>query len=226
MTKRKSPKKPKFTNRPLKDLSRLKGSASPRRPVEKTPKESPPEDDEKLFAEAMSGVTPMGARDESLPPEPKLKAVPSREEQEEAEVMQALRDLVEGEAPLSIHQTDEAIEGAVDGLDARIMSKLRRGEFSVQDHLDLHGFTRDEAREKVEAFLLEAIAQGKRCVLIIHGRGHGSKDHIPVLKNALKSWLQRRALSKKVLAFSTAQAFDGGAGAVYVLLKTRKSRSI
>jgi DNA-nicking Smr family endonuclease len=226
MTKRKTPKKRTFTNRPLKDLSRLKGSASSRRAVEKTTKESPPEDDEKLFAEAMSGVTPMEAHDESLPPEPKLKAVPSREEQEEAEVMQALRDLVEGDAPLSIHQTDEAIEGAVDGLDARIMSKLRRGEFSVQDHLDLHGFTRDEAREKVEAFLLEAIAQGKRCVLIIHGRGHGSKDHIPVLKNALKSWLQRRALSKKVLAFSTAQAFDGGAGAIYVLLKARKPRSV
>jgi DNA-nicking Smr family endonuclease len=227
MTKRKPPKKRTFANRPLKDLSRLKSTVRPRRVVEEKPAdESPPEDDEKLFAEAMSGVTPMDARDESLPPEPKLNAAPSREEQEEAEVMQALRDLVEGEAPLSIHQTDEAIEGAVDGLDSRIMGKLRRGEFSVQDHLDLHGFTRDEARVKVEAFLLAAIAQGKRCVLIIHGRGHGSKDNIPVLKNALKSWLQRRALRKKVLAFSTAQAFDGGAGAIYVLLKARKSRPI
>jgi DNA-nicking Smr family endonuclease len=165
----------------------------------------------------------MDARDDSLPPEPQLKTAPSHEEREEAEVMQALRDLVEGEAPLAIHQTDEAIEGAVDGLDGRIMDKLRRGEFSVQDHLDLHGSTRDEARQKVESFLLAAIAQGKRCVLIIHGRGHGSKDRIPVLKNALKSWLQRRALSKKILAFSTAQPFDGGAGAVYVLLRTRSS---
>jgi len=217
MTKR------KFTNRPLKELSRLKSAASPPRTLEKPKKEPKPENEESLFAEAMSGVTPMDARDDSLPPEPKLKAAPSREEREEAEVMQALRDLVEGESPLAIHQTDEAIEGAVDGLDGRIMDKLRRGEFSVQDHLDLHGFTRDEARLKVEAFLLNAIAQGKRCVLIIHGRGHGSKDRIPVLKNALKSWLQRRALSKKILAFSTAQPFDGGAGAVYVLLRTRWS---
>jgi len=226
MTKRKSPKKRAFTNRPLKDLSKLKGAARPRSVAEKPVEESPPEDDEELFARAMSGITPMDARNQSLPPEPLLKTKPSREELEEAEVMQALRDLVEGEAPLSIHQTDEAIEGSVDGLDRHVMGKLRRGEFSIQDHLDLHGFTRDEAREKVEAFLLEAISQGKRCVLIIHGRGHGSKDHIPVLKNALKSWLERRALSKKVLAFSTAQPFDGGAGAVYVLLKTRKSRLI
>ena len=227
MTKRKSSKKRAFTNRPLKDLSRVKIAARRRRVAEKpVVDESPPEDDEKLFAEAMSGVRPMDARDQSLPPEPRLKTETSREEQEEAEVMQALRDLVEGEAPLSIHQTDEAIEGAVDGLDRHIMGKLRRGEFSIQDHLDLHGFTRDEAREKVQAFLLEAIAQGKRCVLIIHGRGHGSKDHIPVLKNALKSWLQRRALRKTVLAFSTAQPFDGGAGAIYVLLRTRKPRLI
>ena len=226
MTKRKPPKKRTFNNRPLKDLSRLKSIASPPKAPQKPAEEPAPEDDEKLFAEAMSSVTPMDARDDSLPPEPQLKTAPSREEQEEAEVMQALRDLVEGEAPLSIHQTDEAIEGAVDGLDSRIMNKLRRGEFSVQDHLDLHGFTRDEARQKVEAFLLEAIAQGKRCVLIIHGRGHGSKDHIPVLKNALKNWLLRRALSKKVLAFSTAQAFDGGAGAIYVLLRARRTRQI
>lgn len=225
MTKRKSSKKRVFTNRPLKDLARLKGKPAPRPAVEKTSDEPSAEDDGKLFAEAMSGVTPIDARDESLPPEPPLKIAPSREELEEAEVMQALRDLVDGESPLSIHQTDEAIEGAVDGLDGHVMNKLRRGEFSVQDHLDLHGFTRDEAREKVEAFLLQAIAQGKRCVLIIHGRGHGSKDHIPVLKNALKSWLLRRALRKRVLAFSTAQPFDGGAGAIYILLRTRKSRS-
>jgi len=166
----------------------------------------------------------MDSHDESLPPEPRIKSSLTSEEREETEVMQALRDLVEGEAPLSIHQTDEAIEGAVAGLDPRIMSKLRRGEFSVQDHLDLHGNTREEARAKVESFLLNAIAQGKRCVLIIHGRGHGSKDHIPVLKNALKTWLERRALRKKILAFSTAQAFDGGGGAVYVLLKTHRPR--
>ena len=224
MTKRKSSKKRTFTNRPLKQLSRLKKAAAPLRAPRKPEEEPAPVDEDRLFAEAMSGVMPIDERDESLPPEPRLKPKPSREEQEEAEVMQALRDLVEGEAPLAIHQTDEAIEGAVDGLDSRIMDKLRRGEFSVQDHLDLHGFTRDEARDRVEAFLLEAIALRKRCVLIIHGRGHGSKDHIPVLKNALKSWLQRRALRKQILAFSTAQPFDGGAGAIYVLLRTRLPR--
>ncbi len=225
MTKRKTPKKSTFKNRPLKELARLKKSAPVRR-VEAKPVEAPAsEDDEQLFAQAMSGVMPLDPRDESLPPEPRLKDSPTGEEREEAEVMQALRDLVEGEVPLSIHQTDEAIEGAVEGLDPRVLSRLRRGEFSVQDHLDLHGCTREEARGKVEAFLLQAIAQGKRCVLIIHGRGHGSKDHIPVLKNALQSWLQRRALRKKILAFSTAQACDGGAGAVYVLLKNFRHRS-
>lgn len=212
-------KKRTFNNRPLAELSKLKKKILPVEEVQARPADQPPEDDENLFTEAMSGVEPLSARDEPLPPEPRVKMSPTREEQEEAEVMQALRDLVEGEAPLSIQETDEAIEGVVEGFSPRIMAKLRQGEFSVQDHLDLHGYTREEARGKVEAFLLDSIAQGKRCVLIIHGRGHGSKDRIPVLKNALKSWFTRRALSKKILAFSSAQTFDGGAGAVYVLLK-------
>jgi DNA-nicking Smr family endonuclease len=213
-----------FANRPLAKLKKLKPSTPAKRAQAKPKDKSPPENDDKLFAEAMSGVMPIGAHDESLPPEPRIKTSPTGKEQEEAEVMQALHDLVEGETSPSIHQTDEAIEGAVAGLDPRIVRKLRRGEFSVQDHLDLHGHTRKEAHEKVERFLLDSIAQGRRCVLIIHGRGHGSKDHIPVLKNALKSWLEHRALRKKILAFATAQACDGGSGAVYVLLKTHRPR--
>jgi DNA-nicking Smr family endonuclease len=220
------PRKSRFENRPLKDLKRLKKSMNaPREEQPATPEPTPPaereEDDGQLFQDAMTGVAPLGTGPVREPVV--RKASPqSHEDREAREVMQALRDLVEGEAPLSIHETDEAIEGAVEGLDPRILRKLRRGEFSVQDHIDLHGCTRAEAREKVEAFVLSAIAQGKRCVLVIHGRGYGSKDRIPVLKNALTSWFTRRALRKKILAFTTARPVDGGAGAVYVLLRKYK----
>lgn len=216
-----------FSNRPLARLAKLRSAPASRAPdpspLDQKPV-GPPPDEEELFCQAMSGVRPIGGRSKSLPPQPRIEPAPAREEQEEAEVLQALRDLVDGEAPFCIHQTDEAIEGAVDGLDARVKDRLRRGEYSVQDHLDLHGCTREEARQKVESFLLQSIAQGKRCVLIVHGRGLRSKDRIPVLKNALASWLTRRALRKKILAFATAQAFDGGAGAVYVLLRSYRSR--
>lgn len=59
----------------------------------------------------------------------------------------------------------------------------------------------------------------RRCVLLIHGRGLNSPDRVPVLKNALVGWLTRGRLAKRVLAFATARPVDGGAGALYVLLR-------
>ena len=89
----------------------------------------------------------------------------------------------------------------------------------VSAHLDLHGKTRTEARALVEQFIGTARTDGKRCVLIVHGRGLHSKDHIPVLKEALALWLTRGRISRSVLAFCTARPCDGGLGAVYVLLR-------
>ena len=99
------------------------------------------------------------------------------------------------------------------------VKKLRRGELSIQAHLDLHGFRREEARQRVAEFISRSHVEGKRCVLIIHGRGLGSRDNIPVLKEKLTSWLTRGAIGKHVLAFTSARPWDGGVGAVYVLLR-------
>ena len=75
------------------------------------------------------------------------------------------------------------------GLDAEVLRKLRRGEFAVQGHIDLHGMTREEAKAAVDGFLRKARSAGKRCVLLVHGRGIHSKDQVPILKDALKHWL-------------------------------------
>lgn len=219
-----------FSNQPLKGLSQLKARLKKEEAdkkqarkkelarAEKAKKQAVPEDDEALFAQAMSQITPLAGQKQRKAPLPNIKITAERESEAE-EVMNALRELVDGEAPLNIYETGEAIEGMREDLDPRLMHKLRRGEYAVQGHLDLHGHTRLEAKELVERFLLQAIAQGKRCVLIIHGRGHRSKDHVPVLKNAIKSWFVRGAISKKVLAFTSARPCDGSAGAVYVLLR-------
>lgn len=135
-------------------------------------------------------------------------------------VMRHLDDLVHGRREFDIADTDEYIEAAISGLDKRIVKKLRRGEFSVQGHLDLHGMTRDEAREKVALFIDHSYKTGKKCVLIVHGRGLGSENNIPVLKEKLRAWLTRGAMGKKVLAYTSARPFDGGTGAVYVLLRS------
>ena len=135
------------------------------------------------------------------------------------EAIDALRALVSGEAPFDLSDTDEYIEGRVAGLDHGVVRKLRRGEFAVQGHVDLHGLTREEAKQEVDAFLRRSRQAGKRCVLVVHGRGLHSKDQLPVLKDALRGWLGSARFGRHVLAFATARPVDGGAGAIYVLLR-------
>jgi len=206
----------------------LQGQES-RPPAPKPAKPAPPpapepareESEDELFAAAVADARPLGDRP-AVPRSPRLPPRPRADQREAEEVVQALQDLVDGEAPLSIYETDEAIEGLAEGADPRLLRQLKRGELAIQDHLDLHGLTREEAKPEVARFLTEALLQGKRGVLIVHGRGHGSKDHVPVLKLALQAWLVRASIRKHILAFCTARPCDGGAGALYVLLRRRR----
>jgi DNA-nicking Smr family endonuclease len=135
------------------------------------------------------------------------------------ETLRELEALVSGEAPFDIADTDEYVEGHVSGLDPALVRKLRGGEYSVQGHADLHGLTREEARREVVRFLKESRRRGQRCVLLVHGRGLHSEEQVPVLKEALRSWLATARFGRHVLAFATARPQDGGAGALYVLLR-------
>ena len=130
---------------------------------------------------------------------------PSRDE-----ALARLAELVSGEGPFDIADTDEFLEGSVPGLDRRVVTALKRGEYAVQAHVDLHGLSKAEAKEEVDRFLAASRRDGKRCVLVVHGRGLNSKDHIPVLKEQLKVWLQRGRIGRSVLAFATARPHDGG----------------
>ena len=99
------------------------------------------------------------------------------------------------------------------------MRKLKRGKIPVQDHIDLHGYTKKAAGDLVRGFLIESQKKGYRCVLIVHGRGLNSLDNIPILKERLPVWLNRGPVRKIVMAFSSAMPYDGGTGALYVLLR-------
>lgn len=174
--------------------------------------------DEALFRSAVEGARALPATERVAPPKPApvAREVPNNEE---VETMARLADLCAGNGPFDLADTAEYIEGTAPGVDHRLVRRLRAGEFSMQAHLDLHGSTREEARVAVDAFITRSRAQGLRCVLLIHGRGLNSKDNIPVLKQSLAAWLQRGRLSREVLAFSTARPHDGGAGALYLLLR-------
>jgi len=151
--------------------------------------------------------------------EPAKRATLPPRSDEDAEVLAQLSELVAGDAPFDLADSDEYIEGSLPSLDPRLVRKLRKGEISVQGHVDLHGLTREEAKAALERFLLASRQAGKRCVLVVHGRGLHSKDRIPILKTSLQVWLSRGRMARWVLAFTTARPHDGGAGAVYVLLR-------
>jgi DNA-nicking Smr family endonuclease len=179
---------------------------------------TPSEDDPALFLREVADATPLprGPQPPYVPPE-NVK-LPDPEEEDRA-VRDELRALVRGEIRFTLSDTQDFIEGAVADLDRRTRTRLRRGDFSVQGHLDLHGLNREEGHAALDTFVRAQRLAGKRCLLVIHGKGRNSKDGQPVLKEQMARWLTRGALGRAVLAFCTAQPADGGAGAIYLLLR-------
>jgi DNA-nicking Smr family endonuclease len=104
------------------------------------------------------------------------------------------------------------------GLGTDILTKLRRGHWSVRGELDLHGLNSEEARAVLADFLVAARQQGDRCVRVIHGKGLTSPNREPVLKGKVRRWL---AQWDDVLAYCEAPQHAGGGGAVLILLRGR-----
>lgn len=104
------------------------------------------------------------------------------------------------------------------GLGSDILTKLRRGHWSVQGELDLHGYTADEARDTLSDFLVDARQRGYRCVRVIHGKGLTSPNREPILKGRVRRWLMHW---DDVLAYCEAPQHAGGGGAVLILLRGR-----
>lgn len=192
--------------------------APPIAPAPNKPAKRTSEDDENaLFIESVGSVAPV--RTSSNKVDVRRSPPPARGSDADEEALLQLSELVAGVGPFDIADSDEFIEGAVPGLDPNVVRKLHRGDYAVQAHLDLHGLTQEEAKSQLITFLTASRARSFRCVLVVHGRGLHSKDQIPVLKGSIQRWLSQGRMAKEVLAFATARPHDGGAGAVYVLLR-------
>ena len=181
-------------------------------------------DDERLFFDAMTDVSPItkgNRRIVKVPDKDSLRPAHAPKN-EELEVMAHLSDLISGTAEMDITFSDEYMEGCVKGLDLQLMQKLKDGLFPIQDFVDLHRLTQEAAEVRIRDFLLNSHGRGLRCVLIVHGKGLNSENHVPVLKKRLPLWLSRGPVRKIILAFATAKPYDGGTGATYVLLKRAK----
>jgi DNA-nicking Smr family endonuclease len=172
-----------------------------------------------LFEKAMSGVEPI-ERDPVDTSRSPVSPARVSEQNEEAETLAKLKDLVRGGEGFIVSDTPEYMEGLGYGVHPEIATRLHRGDFSVQDHIDLHGLGAQEARVAFERFLKEAILTRKMAVLVVHGRGLSSPGE-PVLKTKVKEWLTSGLWRKWVVAFTSARSCDGGAGATYVLLRQR-----
>lgn len=178
---------------------------------------SHPEDEDPaaLFRSAIGEVTPLRKPAAAPPPTPKPKPRARMAERDDQEARGEFARLLRDSSPLEAGDT-ASYRG--DNLPARMFQRLKRGQYSVQDELDLHGATVAQAETLLRQFLLEAHAHEHGCVRIIHGKGLQSDGGAPVLKNLVDRLLRQR---NDVLAFHSAPAGQGGTGAVLVLLSNR-----
>jgi DNA-nicking Smr family endonuclease len=150
-------------------------------------------------------------------PAPKIPQAMQFQRDEKAVLKEAISDEFDVSTLL---ESDEHLSFRRPGVGPDVTRKLRRGDWSIQRQLDLHGLRRDDAREALSLFIREAHKQGIRCVRVVHGKGLGSPGKAPVLKSRVHSWLVQK---NEVLAFVQAKPADGGAGALVVLLMTSRA---
>ena len=213
---------------PFEKLRRQLGArvAAPAAPAGKAREESAPAEREAgrdcAFLEAMQGVKRIAADKYERKTGGEGRPVRRAVAEPEADATASLAHLVKSGEGFVVSHTPEYMEGTGRDIPPEFTERLHRGDFSLQGCIDLHGMGVLEAREAVEAFLDGAIRSGKRAVLIVHGRGLSSPGE-PVLKNKVREWLTRTSWRKWVIAFTSAQSYDGGAGATYVLLRDRRA---
>lgn len=176
--------------------------------------------DEEIFLDAMSDVREIREFRKLALEKPRQIRLRSVRTDDSLEI---LRKTVNGEGKVNLSLTGEYIEWISPDTRKDIARKLHDGDFSVQDYIDLHGMTLGEAEDAILTFFKEALKRRLFCVKVIHGRGLRSPGG-PVLKEALKRWLQG-TFKKWVLAYSTAKDCDGGLGATYIILKSNPSIS-
>jgi len=167
-----------------------------------------------LFQRAIGAVQP-------LTPQPRVlltgEPAPPLAFQQKIDESNVLRESLSDDFDVStLLDTDDELSYRRSGIGTEVTQKLRKGHWSLQGQLDLHGLRSDEAREALGQFIRDANKRGWRCVRVVHGKGLGSPGKTPVLKSKVQRWLVQK---NEVLAFVQAKGPEGGAGALVVLLR-------
>jgi len=167
-----------------------------------------------LFVLAVGAVKPLPDKRKALLKKeqpPPVAAQLQRDEQ--AVLVEAISD---GFDASNLLDTDDALSYRRQGIGIDVTRRLRKGEWSIQRQIDLHGLRSEAARDALSGFIRDAHKQGIRCVRVVHGKGLSSPGKTPVLKGKVRNWLVQK---NEVLAFVQARPIDGGAGALVVLLR-------
>jgi len=164
-------------------------------------------DDKDLFSQAMQDVNRLSS--DKVSHRAKPATIKKRIQPAEKRIEDTLSDEF-------IPECDDFLEFMRPGVQKSYLKQIRNGKIEIEDHLDLHGYKRDDARKTLLEFLDHAQQASFKLVRIVHGKGYHSDDSQPVLKAMVNKWLMS---IPEVLAFVSAIPRDGGTGAVYVLLK-------
>jgi DNA-nicking Smr family endonuclease len=168
-----------------------------------------PPEDAALFREAVGAVRRIEAS-ESANERPGPAPEPRRLRMDEAEALRESRD----PAALAAIDAADVLSFRRNEVPEKTLRQLRRGQFSIQDELDLHHLRAADAERLLKTFLNQARRGSRLCVRIVHGKGLRSES-TPVLKSLVDKVLRHRG---DVLAFTSAPVNQGGTGAVLVLL--------
>ena len=172
------------------------------------------DDDAALFRAAIGPVKTLPAS-APAPARPRPKPAARMAERDE---LAARSEFQRGLDDLSALAAGDVLSYRRETLPVPVFQRLKRGRFSAQDELDLHGATMAQAELLLRQFLAEAHAHEYGCVRIIHGKGRREEGGLPILKNLVDRLLRQRG---DVLAFHSAPAAQGGTGAVLLLLARR-----
>jgi len=169
------------------------------------------EEDYQLFLEAMADTRPLPLKQNRHIQRPEQKPLPGRGKKIHQQ------DLLDHADDISELKTDEQLVFLRPGLNKQVLGKLRRGNYRIEDEIDLHGLTQQHAEHQMLGFIDHAVHDQLKCIRIIHGKGLRSNGSGPVLKTLCNHVLRRHPA---VMAFVSAKPADGGSGALCVLLKT------
>ena len=170
------------------------------------------DEDRELFRRATGDVRRIG---DDRTPTVRTRRTPRNRDRAGSERSGSSRELAESEWTSDVGPGD-VLSFSRGGVQRRELQRLRRGRFTIEADLDLHGRIVAEAVAALDRFIEDSRRRGRRCVRIVHGKGFGSRSGVPIMKAHVDRWLRARS---EVLAFCSATPPDGGTGALYVLLR-------